>query len=296
MARKITYKNLFPRVHSEGTSFAVPRIAIELAKRFSDVQSHSDELISAIRLLKKYEGLKDINVSLGPEPSFIFAEPNISLLRSISEVQLSLSVGTNDLKKVISASFESISTKEWSTHEVDHLAFATPGRKKKIYQRIIEKQNEVNMLRQRLKVEFSSQLLTEIRRLVQQLHSFVHSFVLKHTTYLKGICRVKIYKNLTGIGASIARPFLPFFKLLPDFSGCDEDAKFTNLLSKPQLFIQQLIKKCIIKHFYWNHWTHYWNRPTINSITKNLMCFHQSETTSKKTTTMTNWKNNSLHL
>ena len=98
---------------------------------------------------------------------------------------------------------------------------------------------ELRTLKLELKKKFSTQLLNKIRKLVQELYSIISFFFTKQRKYVKCL-RVSLYGSLIrDIRKTYRHTIQIIFKNLPDFSGCEEEAKFTTIVNFKPLFLNK---------------------------------------------------------
>ena len=96
---------------------------------------------------------------------------------------------------------------------------------------------EIRILKQELKANFSKKLLQKIRELVLQLHSIVSFNFGKQRKHLK-----RLNKNLSGsfisdIRKTFRQAVQLIFKNLPDFSGREDEAEFTTIVNYQPLYL-----------------------------------------------------------
>lgn len=104
-------------------------------------------------------------------------------------------------------------------------------------ERIAEINEELRQLRQELKTNANKDLFFRIKELVQELHTIISFCYSKQRSHLRSY-RKSISTNLVvDIRKKLRQTIQFIFKYLPDFSGCEEEARFKSTTGYKPLFL-----------------------------------------------------------
>jgi hypothetical protein len=104
-------------------------------------------------------------------------------------------------------------------------------------ERIAAINDEIRALRLELKKKCSIETIQQIRKLVQELHSIISFYLSEQRKYVKRLRMSLCGSTVRDIRKTFRQTIQIIFKNLPDFSGCEEEAKFTNIVDFKPLFL-----------------------------------------------------------
>lgn len=212
--------------------------------KLDDLWTDKYRLEKVLRLLKTYERIRPASCQT---KVFVTAEDFLNTPHSRS-------------KQGCQISFDSVFDNLFLTHSnYGHIhgirnldSYANSKHLTRPNERIEAISQELRSLKQDLKKKFNKEILQKVRELVQELHliiSFAHSKQRKHVNRLRVSFSRSVIRDIRNLFRQTVHLI---FKNLSDFSGCEEEARFTSIVNRKPLFLTINEKNNAVQHRIFN--------------------------------------------